>query len=211
MNSEKLLRKRIVCVHFIPKVLQLIQSVYFLFHILDIYLLLMMNVQRLFCIKQGKVLVKSQPKLKINIKLKKSTKLCFVYTSKEGFLLQFLSYFCSFDYHSWIGQKLIHFPSIWKLNGAITIIVSSFQPRIYKQHFKSNKNFYVSIKFLLYVFISLTKRNIKNVSGGLKTLGRTWNNTLSPTGSLAFLWDSKCHNTCKKTLAYTSLLYVICI
>ena len=106
-----------------------------------------------------------------------------------------------------MGQKLIHFQSIWKLNGAITIIVSSFQPRIYKQHFKSNKNFYVSIKFLLYVFISLTKRNIKNVSGGLKTLGRTWNNTLSPTGSLAFLWDSKCHNTCKKNIGlYITLI-----
>ena len=106
-----------------------------------------------------------------------------------------------------MGQKLIHFQSIWKLNGAITIIVSSFQPRIYKQHFKSNKNFYVSIKFLLYVFISLTKRNIKTVSGFLKTLGRTWNNTLSPTGSLAFLWDSKCHNTCKKTFGlYITLI-----
>ena len=48
-----------------------------------------MNVQRLFCIKQGKVLVKSQPKLKINIKLKKSTKLCFVYTSKKIFFYSF--------------------------------------------------------------------------------------------------------------------------
>ena len=40
-------------------------------------------------IKQGKVLVKSQPKLKINIKLKKSTKLCFVYTSKKIFFYSF--------------------------------------------------------------------------------------------------------------------------
>ena len=45
--------------------------------------------ETVLCIKQGKVLVKSQPKLKINIELKKSTKLCFMYTSKKIFFYSF--------------------------------------------------------------------------------------------------------------------------